>query len=87
MGEAEMQIPCHKKIFFLLFFFLAISDKEYITRGKKERKKMEKMFDENGNEWLVDDATGWDPIMGDEEDWVETDDEWLDDFQGEEDFA
>jgi hypothetical protein len=49
---------------------------------------MEKKFDENGNEWLVDDdATGWDPIMGDEEDWVETDDEWLDDFQGEEDFA
>lgn len=29
----------------------------------------------------------WDPIMGDSEDWVETDDEWLDDFQGEEEFA
>jgi hypothetical protein len=52
-----------------------------------KEKEMKNMFDENGNEWLVDDATGWDPIMGDEEDWVETDDEWLDDFQGEEDFA
>lgn len=29
----------------------------------------------------------WDPIMGDSEDYPETDDEWLDDFQGEEDFA
>jgi hypothetical protein len=29
----------------------------------------------------------WDPIMGDSEDCIETDDEWLDDFQGEEDFA
>jgi hypothetical protein len=29
----------------------------------------------------------WDPIMGDAEDWIETDDEWLDDFQGEEEFA
>lgn len=28
-----------------------------------------------------------DPIMGDSEDMVETDDEWLDDFQGEEDWA
>jgi len=29
----------------------------------------------------------WDPIMGDTDDYPETDDEWLDDFQGEEDFA
>ena len=29
----------------------------------------------------------WDPIMGDIDDYPETDDEWLDDFQGEEDFA
>lgn len=29
----------------------------------------------------------WDPIMGDVDDYPETDDEWLDDFQGEEDFA
>jgi hypothetical protein len=29
----------------------------------------------------------WDPIMGDSDDYPETDDEWLDDFQGEEDFA
>jgi hypothetical protein len=48
---------------------------------------MEKTFDENGNEWLVDEATGWDPIMGDDEDWIDTDDEWLDNFQGEEDWA
>jgi hypothetical protein len=57
-----------------------------------------KMFDENGQEWDVgydgddyisgyDDGEGYDPIMGDEEDWVETDDEWLDDFQGEEDWG
>jgi hypothetical protein len=55
------------------------------------------MFDENGNEWEVgygdeadyipglDDGEGYDPIMGDE--WPETDDEWLDDFAGEEDFG
>lgn len=57
---------------------------------------MEKMIDENGNEWMVgygdDDAMDfddneWDPIMGDVDEWIETDDEWLDDFQGEEDFA
>jgi hypothetical protein len=35
----------------------------------------------------LDDGEGWDPIMGDAEDHVETDDEWLDDFYGEEDFA
>lgn len=29
----------------------------------------------------------WDPIMGDSDEWIETDDEWLDDFQGEEEFA
>jgi hypothetical protein len=29
----------------------------------------------------------WDPVMGDGDEWIETDDEWLDDFQGEEDFA
>ena len=28
-----------------------------------------------------------DPIMGDADDYLETDDEWLDDFQGEEDFG
>lgn len=56
------------------------------------------MFDENGNEWMVGydnepdyipgyDDGEWDPIMGDADDYPETDDEWLDDFQGEEDFA
>ena len=29
----------------------------------------------------------WDPIMGDIDDYPETDDEWLDDFQGEEDWG
>jgi hypothetical protein len=29
----------------------------------------------------------WDPIMGDADDYPETDDERLDDFQGEEEFA
>ena len=58
---------------------------------------MEKMFDENGNEWMVGydeadyipgyDDGEWDPVMGDAEDYVETDDEWLDDFQGEEDWG
>jgi len=57
---------------------------------------MEKMIDENGEEWIVgygeDDVVdfddySWDPIMGDSEDDVETDDVWLDDFQGEEDWA
>ena len=58
---------------------------------------MSRMFDENGNEWEVgygdeadyipglDDGEGYDPIMGDE--WIDTDDEWLDDFAGEEDFG
>lgn len=48
-----------------------------------------KMFDENGEEWDVgyDDGEGYDPIMGDADEWIDTDDEWLDDFQGEEDFA
>lgn len=34
-----------------------------------------------------DDGEGYDPIMGDVDDYPETDDEWLDNFQGEEDFA
>jgi hypothetical protein len=29
----------------------------------------------------------WDPVMGDGDEWIETDDEWLDDFQGEEDWG
>ena len=35
----------------------------------------------------LDDGEGWDPIMGDAENHIETDDQWLDDFYGEEDFA
>jgi hypothetical protein len=35
----------------------------------------------------LDDGEGYDPIMGDDDEWPETDDEWLDDFAGEEDFA
>lgn len=34
-----------------------------------------------------DDGEGYDPIMGDGEGFDDTDDEWLDDYQGEEDFA
>lgn len=57
---------------------------------------MEKMYDENGQEWDVGydedyipgyDDGEWDSIMGDSDEWVETDDEWLDDFAGEEDFG
>lgn len=36
---------------------------------------------------LMEENNEWDPIMGDTEDCIETDDEWLDDFQGEEEFA
>ena len=35
----------------------------------------------------LDDGEAYDPIMGDDEGFEQTDDEWLDDFQGEEDFA
>lgn len=49
---------------------------------------MERMYDENGNEWFVGyENDEWDPIMGDIDDYPETDDEWLDDFQGEEDWG
>lgn len=42
----------------------------------------------NDNDLELDyDACEWDPIMGEIDDYPETDDEWLDDFQGEEDFA
>jgi hypothetical protein len=34
-----------------------------------------------------EEINGCDPIMGDDDEWPETDDEWLDDFWGEEDFA
>jgi len=44
-------------------------------------KAWEEMVAEDGSIW----ETGYDPIMGDE--YPETDDEWLDDFQGEEEFA
>jgi hypothetical protein len=36
---------------------------------------------------FIEENEEWDPIMGDAEDCVETDDEWLDNFQGEEEFA
>lgn len=44
-------------------------------------------YSEDGDYILGDDDSGWDPIMGDDEDWIDTDDEWLDDFQGEEEWA
>ncbi len=60
-------------------------------------KGWEEMVAEDGSIWEtgygdeddyipgLDDGEGYDPIMGDE--YPETDDEWLDDFAGEEDFA
>jgi len=59
------------------------------------------LTDDTGRDWLVTsvsedyesdyipgyDDGEWDPIMGDADDYPETDDEWLDDFQGEEEFA
>jgi hypothetical protein len=43
----------------------------------------QEMIAEDGSVW----ETGYDPIMGDGEGFDDTDDEWLDDYQGEEDFA
>lgn len=49
---------------------------------------MDFYFDDNGDYIPgFDDGEGFDPIMDDADDYPETDDEWLDDFQGEEDFA
>lgn len=38
---------------------------------------------------MMDDSDDikYDIIMGDDDEWIDTDDNWLDDFQGEEDFA
>jgi hypothetical protein len=46
------------------------------------------MVEENEPDYLpgYDDGE-WDPVMGDGDDWIETDDQWLDDFCGEEDWA
>lgn len=63
-----------------------------------ERIINDTMVDEDGREWVVSalseedyipgyDDGEWDPVMGDIDDYPETDDEWLDDFQGEEDWA
>jgi hypothetical protein len=63
-----------------------------------ERIINDTMVDEDGREWVVSDLGEedyipgyddgeWDPVMGDIDDYPETDDEWLDDFQGEEDWA
>lgn len=46
---------------------------------------MDFYFDDNGDYIPGYDDGEWDPIMGDDE--CDTDDQWLDDFQGEEDFA
>jgi hypothetical protein len=62
-------------------------------------KGWEEMVAEDGSIWEtgygdeadyipgLDDGEGYDPIMGDDDEWIDTDDEWLDDFAGEEDFA
>ena len=65
-----------------------------------ERIMADSMVDEDGKKWIVNNTNGWDddyipgyddgewdPVMGDADDYLETDDEWLDDFRGEEDFA
>lgn len=63
-----------------------------------ERIIADSMTDEDGREWITGygdeadyipgyDDGEWDPIMGDDEDWIDTDDQWLDDFQGEEDWG
>lgn len=41
-------------------------------------------WNDNAPEAIDYDNSEWDPIMGDSEDWVETDDEWLDEFWDEE---
>lgn len=50
---------------------------------------MADLFYSEGGDYILgdDDNSGWDPVMGDDEDWIDTNDEWLDDFQGEEDWA
>ena len=50
-------------------------------------KGWEEMKAEDGSIWETGYGDGWDPIMGDDDEWIDTDDEWLDDFAGEEDFA
>jgi hypothetical protein len=82
-----------------MFSIDPVSADRYNRLNTREKEKtMEKMIDENGNEWMVGygdeadyipgyDDGEWDPVMGDVDDYPETDDEWLDDFQGEEDFA
>ena len=62
-------------------------------------KGWEEMVSEDGSTWStgydddddyipgLDDGEGYDPIMGDGEGFDDTDDQWLDDYQGEEDFA
>ena len=86
-NPAGQQNLCQKRKRFFLFFLLDVDDKIYRMIEKKVRQKMENMIDENGDEWMVGDDCGWDPVMGDEDDHIETDDQWLDEFWGEEDFA
>ena len=38
-------------------------------------------------EGLELDVDEYDPIMGEDDEWIDTDDKWLDDFQGEEDWG
>ena len=78
-----------------LDFSLEVADNICIIRVSRGEKKMscpDPLYDyEDWNDDALEaidyDESEWDPIMGDSEDTVETDDEWLDDFQGEEDFA
>ena len=61
-------------------------NEEEIMKGWEEINSME---DEGEADYIpgLDDGEAYDPIMGDGEGFYETDDEWLDDFQGEEEFA
>lgn len=53
-----------------------------------ERIITDSMIDEDGKEWNVTYGDDNDYIPGyDDGEWIDTDDEWLDDFQGEEDWA
>jgi hypothetical protein len=54
-----------------------------------EMHEVERIMNDAERDYIpgFDDGEGWDPIMGNDDEWIDTDDMWLDDFQGEEEFA
>lgn len=55
-----------------------------------ERIMADSMVDDNGREWIVTEPDGWDEdyIHGyDDGEWIDTDDSFPEDMQGEEEFA